>query len=81
MRPQKSKRFRDNNNNSHNSNTHIQNRWNGYYLEDIDCLHCIHWRGKRKGCPFRTCAFESEKLDATKNGRIKRRGGGEILVM
>jgi len=71
MRPQKSKRFRD----KDNTSTRIQNRWQGYFMEDMDCLHCVHWRGKRKGCPFRACAFEAEKLDAIKNGRIKRRGG------
>jgi|GEM_PF-2440606 len=73
MRPQKSKRFRK-------STTHIQNRWNGYYLEDIDCLHCVHWRGKRKGCPFHSCAFEAEKMDAIRHDRIKRKGGDVYSV-
>ena len=91
MRPQKSKRFRgwsQSKNRSaarpcspDNKNTHISNRWAGYYMEDIECKHCVHWRGRKKGCPFRGCAYEAEKLDAIKQGRIKRRGGDVLLAM
>ena len=75
MRPQKSKRFRENN------ATRIQNRFRGYYLDDINCLHCVHWKGRKKGCPFKACAYEAERLDAIKYDRIKRKRGENLLAM
>jgi hypothetical protein len=68
MRPQKSKRYR---------NGIIQNRFNGYFLEDTDCEYCIYWKGKKRGCILSHCDFEEEKTDAALNGRIKRDRGDE----
>jgi hypothetical protein len=64
MRPQKSKRFR-------NNNIHARQK----VYTSIDCLRCVHWKGRKKGCPFRLCAYDSEKPSATNHGRIKRKGG------
>ena len=58
-----------------NKSNRIQDRWHGYYSEDLDCIYCLHWKGKRKGCPLSVCAYEEEKHDALANGRIKRREG------
>jgi len=64
MRPQKSKRTRE--------QQYVDNRWHGYYMEDLDCTFCMNHKGK-KGCNLSQCAYEEEKLDAIKNGRIKRK--------
>ena len=52
-------------------NVRIINKWEGYYMEDMQCRLCKYYRGKR-GCKFEKCLYEDEKLDAIKNGRIKR---------
>ena len=46
-----------------------------YYLEDCDCLHCKYYQGRKRGCKLEKCCCEDEKLDAVRNGRIKRRRG------
>ena len=66
MRPQKSKR---------NRSKYIDNRWHGYYTEDVPCQYCLYWRGKKRVCPRPKCAYEADKKDAIKNGRIKRKKG------
>ena len=51
------------------------NRWEGYYLEDCECIYCKHYEGKKRGCPLEYCCCEDEKLDAIRHGRIKRKKG------
>ena len=53
-------------------------RWEGYYLEDCDCIYCLYFKGKKGGCPRKSCCCEEEKLDAIKHGRIKRKRGWDI---
>jgi len=50
----------------------IQQRWHGYYMEDLNCKYCIYWQGKKRGCALSGCTFEEEKRNAIKNGRLKR---------
>ena len=66
MRPQKPKK---------DKRHKTQNRWEGYYLSDIECKTCTNFRGKKRGCILSECEFEEEKLGAVKNGRIKRKRG------
>jgi len=54
--------------------TRYINKWRGYYMEDMNCRFCRHYGGKR-GCKFAKCRYDEEKLDAVKNGRIKRNRG------
>jgi hypothetical protein len=68
MRPQKPK----------GRNRKIENRWKGYFLDDIDCKYCVNFRGTKRGCALSKCNFEDEKLDAIKHGRIKRKGDDVI---
>lgn len=51
------------------------NAFQGYYLEDADCKHCLYYRGKKRGCKLDSCCCEDEKLDAISKGRIKRKRG------
>ena len=68
MRPQKPK----------NKNRKIQNRWKGYFLDDIACKHCTNFRGTKRGCVLKECDFKEEKLDAIKHSRIRRKGGDAV---
>jgi len=52
-----------------NGTTIIQNKFKGYFLDDIDCKYCINHISKAKGCRFFTCKFEEEKQQARKSGR------------
>jgi len=70
MRPQKPKR-RENNHKT-------QNRPKGLYLDEISCIYCINYRGKKRGCTLPDCDFEEEKLEAIKNGRLNRKAGDEV---
>ena len=63
MRPQKSKRNRQFENDQ---------KWSKYYLSDISCAYCQYFRGKKRGCPFGECAYEEEKLEAITSGRMVR---------
>jgi hypothetical protein len=51
------------------------NKFRGYFLEDCECIYCVNFRGKKRGCKFKKCLFEAEKHDAIKHGRIKRKRG------
>jgi hypothetical protein len=48
------------------------NKWCGYYMEDMNCMYCRFFQGRKKGCRLEQCCCEDEKLDAIKHGRIKR---------
>ena len=56
-------------------NERIVNKWHGYYLEDLECQWCLYYISKKRGCSLTSCCCEEEKLDAIKQGRIKRRKG------
>jgi len=71
MRPQKPK-------NRANNISNAQDRFQGYYLDNISCKFCVNYRGKKRGCVLSACAFEEEKLDAIKNGRIKQKVGDAV---
>ena len=51
------------------------NKFRDYYMEDMECCHCRHFQGKKRGCKLDKCCCEDEKLDAIANGRIKRKQG------
>jgi hypothetical protein len=55
--------------------TRYTQKWQGYFIEDIDCPLCLHWQGRKNGCKHERCLYESEKADALANGRIKRKRG------
>jgi hypothetical protein len=55
------------------SNTHKFERFE-YHLEDMDCLLCLFYRGK-KGCSRAVCCCLDERADAIAHGRIKRKKG------
>ena len=74
MRPQKPK-------NRVNNTDRVQNRFQGCYIDDISCKFCVNYRGKKRGCTLSACAFEEEKMDAIKHGRIKRKGGDAASAM
>ena len=57
------------------SNVRMVNKWHGYYMEDMECIYCPHYAGKRKSCKREKCCCEDEKLDAIAKGRIKRKRG------
>jgi len=61
MRPQKPKK----------QNVRRFNKFK-YYLADCECHLCQHYRGKKRGCALPVCCCEGIKMDAVKNGRIKR---------
>lgn len=63
MRPQKSKKNRD---------SKSYRKWKGYYLSDVDCMYCKHYRGKKRGCPFHQCEYTEERLNAVANGKFVR---------
>ena len=50
-------------------------KWEGYYLADIECKNCQHWKGKKRGCSLTGCNFEFEKQDVKKSGRFFRKRG------
>ena len=54
--------------------TRIYNKFE-YHLEDCDCRYCSNYLGKKRGCKLDKCCCEDIKLDAIKNGRIKRKKG------
>jgi hypothetical protein len=54
-------------------NTRVSDKFE-YYLEDMDCTLCEHYRGK-KGCGRAVCVCEPERGDAIRHGRIKRKKG------
>ena len=45
-----------------------------YYLEDMNCTHCLYYQGKKQGCVLDICCCEEEKQAAIANSRIKREG-------
>ena len=51
------------------------NKWEGYFLNDCDCIYCENYRGKKHGCKYASCCYAEEKLTAIANGRIKRGKG------
>ncbi|GHU97537.1 hypothetical protein FACS1894208_12900 [Clostridia bacterium] len=61
------------------SKTHVWNKWDGYYMEDMACIDCLYYRKKSKcrksGCELAECCCEDEKRDAIAKGRIKRKKG------
>ena len=74
MRPQKPK----DRNRKFQNNSKILNRFNGYFLSDVDCKYCINFRGPKRGCRLSKCDFEEEQLDAIKHDRIKRMGSDAV---
>ena len=50
-----------------------------YHLEDIDCRVCLYYIRKTKkyinGCQEQVCRYADIRVEAIKNGRIKRRRG------
>ncbi len=46
--------------------------WNGYYLDDLECSLCAHYRGRKLGCMNSECLYEAEKKNAFEHGKIKR---------
>ena len=46
-----------------------------YFLDDTDCMYCLYWRGKRRGCSLTACCCDDIKLDALAHGRIQREKG------
>ncbi len=48
-------------------------KWNGYYMEDMECRDCMYYKGKKRGCSLTSCCCGDEKLDAIAKGRVKRR--------
>jgi len=58
-----------------NRNTRYVNRWEGYYLDDMECRWCLHYQGRKRGCKLNECCCEDEKREARKHGRIKRKRG------
>lgn len=55
-------------------NVRMVNKFRGYFMEDMQCIHCRFYQGKR-GCKHDKCCCEAEKLDAIINNRIKRKRG------
>ena len=55
-------------------NTRIINKFQ-YYVEDMDCPLCLHYKGKKRGCSLDICCCLEEKREALANGRIKRKRG------
>ena len=56
-------------------NMRYVNRWRGYFLEDMDCIHCLYYKGKKRGCTLTACSCEDIKIEAMEKGRIKRKRG------
>jgi len=56
-------------------NTRSIGRFEGYYLEDCNCIFCKNYQGKKRGCKLDKCCCDDEKLDAIANGRIERKKG------
>jgi hypothetical protein len=52
-------------------------KWRGYYMEDMQCSSCRFCQGRKRGCKLANCCCDDEKLDAIKNGRIKRKRGAK----
>jgi hypothetical protein len=61
------------------SKTHVFDKWDGYYMEDMACEFCLYRKKKSKhcknGCELSECCCEAEKREALKEGRIKRKKG------
>ena len=55
--------------------SHTFNRWDGYYLDDLDCRFCLHYSNSRRGCLLPSCCCVSEALDALAHGRFHRNPG------
>jgi hypothetical protein len=53
----------------------IQNKWEGYYLEDCTCDLCLYYISKKRGCLLEKCCCAEEKYEAAEKGRIKRERG------
>ena len=51
------------------------NKWQGYYLEDTDCIHCLYYKGIKHGCTLTACSCEDIKIEAIEKSRIKRKRG------
>jgi hypothetical protein len=58
-----------------NPNVRNVNKWQGYYLEDTSCEHCLYFISKKKGCSLKVCCCEDIKIEAKEKGRIKRKRG------
>jgi len=69
-----SKNYKEDSNLNH---TERKNEDFQYYLSDCDCLYCLYYRGKPRGCSLRRCCCGDIKADAIANGRIKRPRGVE----
>jgi hypothetical protein len=53
----------------------IVQKFRGYFMEDLECIHCLHYGGKKNSCLLDTCCCVEEKQDAKANGRIKQPRG------
>ena len=51
----------------------INDKWEGYYLEDCICQLCLYYGGKKRGCTLKKCCCEEEKNEALAHGRIRRK--------
>jgi len=56
-------------------NVRTVNKWQGYFLEDTDCVNCLYYKGKKRGCTLTSCCCEDIKREAKEKGRIKRKRG------
>ena len=52
------------------NSTKVQNKFDGYYMEDMECKLCANFVDKL--CSRPKCDYIDEKRDAYANGRIKR---------
>ena len=57
------------------ANTRIYHRFTGYTLKDCDCLYCLYYGGKRKGCTIPRCCCEKERSEAAAREKI----GGNLF--
>jgi len=56
-------------------NSRCIERFEGYYLDDCNCIYCKNYIGKKRGCKLKKCCCEDEKLNAIAHERIKRKKG------
>ena len=51
------------------------NKFEGYFMDDMECRWCKYFQGRKRGCKLDNCCCEDEKLEALAKGRIKRKRG------
>ena len=55
-------------------NTRIYDKFE-YHLEDTNCVDCLYYIGKKRGCELKSCCCEDIRADAVATGRLKRDRG------